>query len=348
MFCQWAEDNPTHPFYKDILLRSGDYHELLHENRKGTLTYETFSAKSRAIDDAIIEIIKSCQAFIANQEEIPLVFRNYHSLAVNRSSQSIVFKDLFKSEKKLQFFSIYGEEYHFHKSMFERIAFEKEGKLNDRLGTLLYTNKKPKMVQVQPFSKGFGDLNDYKKGLLTSFFGAFNLKPNEYAPLLDKKFRQVLENSPRINNKDYEYVWVFLNIEENVWDPVIIPKLVRWFINDFCKNELPIDSPKFVFFFGIIYEEEDETVKKEVQQLLENSQLVETIPELNMVTKADIEEWFSLYQRFMPRKRMQKELMKTCMQNLAEYEKNGTYFMEDVQEELVSIIKECCRNRLSI
>jgi hypothetical protein len=337
-FCLWVNNNQNHKLANDILLVSGAFHKRLLDFHKGTITQEIFNAESAKIGESILFFLKECKETAGDQEENPPVFRDYHSLAINRTAQSITFNKLFEEKKPIQFFAIYGEEFHAHESMFERIAYEKEGKLLDHLNTGLHKRENPQSIIVPPFRKGI-DLEDYKKGILTYFFGAMGLHPNEHEPLLEKDFAYVLEHSPRINN-DVEHVWIFLNIEEEVWHPVIIPEVARWFINTFCGNDLPPGKPQFVFFFGMIYEEGSQEVRDEVRQIVTESEWVQAVPELDMVKIQDIEEWFGLYKQFMPRARERKQLLKDCLENLKEYEENGAFFMDDVKPELEDIIEQ--------
>lgn len=338
VFCLWVDEHPNHKLANDILLLSGAYHKLLLDFHKGTKTQEIFNVESAKISESILFFMKECEMTTSSQEDNPPVFRNYHSLSINRTLQSHSFNTFFKPEKHFQFFYIYGEEFHAHQSMFERIAFEKEGKLLDYLNVGLHKRENPQTIVVPPFRKGV-DLEDYKKGILTYFFGAMGLQPNEHEPLLEKNFAYVLEHCPRINI-EADHVWIFLNIEEDVWHPVIIPQLALWFIREFCGEEIPGRSTNFLFFFAVIYEEGSQKVRDEVRQTVTDSEWVQAIPELDMVQEKDIEEWFGLYKQFMPRARERKELLRKCLENMKEYEENGAYFMDDVKPELEDIIEQ--------
>jgi BMFP domain-containing protein YqiC len=337
-FCLWVEQNPGHKLANDILLLSGAYHKLLLDFHKGTKTQEVFNTESTKIGESILFFVKECELTSASQDNNPPVFRNYHALSIDRFDQTQSFNNLFKPDSSFQFFFIYGEEFHAHESMFERIAYEKEGKLLDHLNVGLHKRENPQTIIVPPFRKGI-DLDDYKKGILTYFFGAMGLPPNEHEPILEKDFAYVLEHSPRIN-VSADHIWIFLNIEEEVWHPVIIPEVARWFILDFCGDKVEDRNTLFSFFFGVIYEEGSQKVRDEVRQVVIQSDLVKAIPELDMVERKDIEEWFGLYKQFMPRTRERKELLKKCLKNLQEYEENGTYYMDDVKPELEDIIED--------
>ena len=337
-FCLWVDENPNHKLANDILLLSGAYHKLLLDFHKGTKTQEVFNTECTKIGESILFFVKECELTSDSQDDNPPIFRNYHALSIDRSEQAQSFNSLFKPDSSFQFFFIYGEEFHAHESMFERIAYEKEGKLLDHLNVGLHKRENPQTIIIPPFRKGI-DLDDYKKGILTYFFGAMGLPPNEHEPILEKNFAYLLEHSPRINT-DADHVWIFLNIEEEVWHPVIIPEMARWFILEFCGDKVEGRKTIFSFFFGVIYEEGSQKVRDEVKQVITQSNLVKAIPELDMVERKDIEEWFGLYKQFMPRTRQRKELLKKCLENLREYEENGTYYMDDVKPELEDIIEQ--------
>lgn len=337
-FFLWADENPNHIRSRDIIALSGNYHKMLLDYHKNIITQEIFNTECAKISESILFFLKECEYSKDSQSDHQTIFPNYHALSINRYKQTKSFNDLFNPDIPFQFFFIYGEELHAHQSMFERIAYEKEGKLFDHLNAELHKRENPQTIVVPPFRKGI-DLDDYKKGMLTYFFGAMGLPPNEHEPILEKDFAYLLEHSPRIN-AHAEHVWIFLNIEEDVWHPVIIPEVARWFILEFCGDSNGGRKTIFSFFFGVIYEEGSQKVRDEVRQVVAQSDLVKAIPELDMVERKDIEEWFGLYKQFMPRARQRKELLKKCLENLKEYEENGTYYMDDVKPELEDIIEE--------
>ena len=64
-----------------------------------------------------------------------------------------------------------------------------------------------------------------------------------------------------------------------------------------------------VFFFGMLYEEEDAPVEQEIRQAIDQSEHIKELPELNMVDLSDVDQWLFKY-KIASRGRARKQLLK--------------------------------------
>ena len=71
-----------------------------------------------------------------------------------------------------------------------------------------------------------------------------------------------------------------------------------------------------------------------MQTAVQNSDIVQALPELNMVRKRDIGQWLERYKQIAPTSRARKDLLKTIFGEQAEH------YMEEVEIELKKIIDQ--------
>ena len=153
--------------------------------------------------------------------------------------------------------------------------------------------------------------------------------------MLEKDLAFAYKKSPNLKGLVSEdFVCIFISISEYDWDPDITPQATRWFINEFCECTLPADAPTFLFFFAIQYEEGDEEIKSEVENIITNSKSIDAISELNMVSIKDVGRWFNKYTMIAPGTRERKALMKT------HFGREKAFYMEDVELAFKKIIDE--------
>ncbi len=269
-------------------------------------------------------------------------FQAYHSFTCDRAEQMKFFNAIYKDQllERIQFYYIYGLDLQGHTGMFQRISYHLEDLLTDYLDPLF--QKKTNVLRVQISSIDVdNDLAIYKENVLKKLFRSFSIDVNIHNDLLKKNLSFIVENSPQVKGLTaQDYVCIFLGITDRDWDKDQTPIMAHWFIKEFCEVELPADSPKFLFFFGIMYEDNDSEVKKEVVEVMQNPLLAKPLPELAMVNDTHIKDWFDEYAKFFPKVRDRKNIINTTLQNLEEYKEDDGFFMEDIQDELEKIIDQ--------
>ena len=265
---------------------------------------------------------------------------DYHAHTCDRMDQSDQFRKVFTKRKdhKTHFFYLYGLDLQSHRGIFKRIAFDLEGRLADYLNHGMETGIHS--LQVELTFDASRDPEIYKQNILKNFFAALNVRVNEQEPLAQKDIRWLRENSPLLQNLDgQDFVCVFVGISEWDWDRELTPAVVKWFISEFCGPQLPADSPAYLFFFAIIYEEDDSPVEEEVKAAIDESEHIKdgtmvVLPELQMVSRRDIGAWFNKYSFIAPGARELRELRQKHFGNTPEH------YMDDVERSLRQLIDE--------
>lgn len=267
---------------------------------------------------------------------------DYHAFTCDRVDQSDHFRKIFTEKKDLKthFFYLYGLDLQSHRGIFKRIAFDLEGRLADYLSEDVEDSTGVKSLQIDLTFDASRDLVVYKQNFLKNFFSALKIRVNEQEPLIEKDISWLRESSPLLQGlNESDFVCVFVGISEWDWDKEITPEAVRWLISEFCGTQLPEDSPTYLFFFAIIYEEDDSPVEEEVVQALNESEHVKNgrlniLPELEMVGRRDIGAWFNKYSFIAPGARELKEIRKKHFGSTPEH------YMEDVERTLRKLIDQ--------
>lgn len=270
------------------------------ERHGGRISLDDYQLEFNKILNAVLFRIDSLKLEVLGEkpdDDDRPALHDYHCHTCDRVDQSDRFQKIFgeKRELKVHFFYLYGMDVQSHEGMFRRIAFDLEGKLRDYLNPGLDSGCKS--LQIDKITLGMcGDPEVYKQNILKDLFTAFGIRVNEQEPLTSKNIAWLLENSPLLHGLcQDDYVCIFAGISQWDWDKDMTPDITRWFIHDFCSAELPNDSPTFLFFFAIIYEEDDAEIEAEVEAVIGQSSHVNALPELDMVKMRDIGAWFSRY-----------------------------------------------------
>lgn len=265
------------------------------------------------------------------------VLQDYHRFTCDRVDQSDLFYTYFEpaAKQKKYYFYIYGVEQHSHEGLFHRFAFDLEGKLQDYLDKT-ETKSTCRTLKLSITFDESRNVDGYKRNVLKSLFGALSVAVDEQSPLLDKRLTDLLSNSPQIKGLGAEdYVCIFLSISEYDWDAEITPLIVRWLITTFCEVDLPENAPTFLFFFGLIYEEDEGEIEAEVQQAINEGKYIKILPKLNMVTQRDIKKWLAKYKNKLD---LTTEERNTIVSEY--FENKDEFYMEKVERLLARIIIE--------
>ncbi len=271
----------------------------------------------------------------SSDADVKIVLNDYHRFTCDRVKHNDAFKVIFKETQKnpAQFYYLYGGDLQSHIGLFNRISYDLEGRLQDYLNTKV--SQSCKSLRIELSFELSDNLEFYKENILKSLFASFCIPVNDHEPLIQKDLAFAYQKSPNLKGLCHEdFVCIFISISEYDWDPEITPAATRWFINDFCKCTLPEDAPTFLFFFAIKYEEEDEEIKKEVESILSESENIQTIPELNMVSIRDIAKWLETYKLIAPGTRERKQLMKQ------HFGRGKEFYMEDLEIAFLKMIDE--------
>lgn len=267
------------------------------------------------------------------------VLGDYHKYSCDRIDQSDLFNEVLDAHKEEHtfFFFMYGLDMQSHLGLFNRFAYELEGYLQDFVNPGLRKGQEPETVIIT--FKASNNEEGFKRNIICGLLNAFKISPDEHQPLSSKTLDLIIQESPLIKRRSKDdYISVFISIDEDKWDKEKTPAMTKWFITHFCKTTIT-DCPTFLFFFGVIYDEGDDIIRKEVQETVENSDFITVLPELNMVPAAHLESWFAQYLSLL-RTRARKELLNSCKTNLEKYCEDGAYFMEDVEIELAKAVDQ--------
>lgn len=288
------------------------------------------------INNSLLKLIDDIQeSDLADEQPSLIPIHYYHQYTCDRVEQSDCFREFYnqKKEKKLHYYYIYGLDVQSHRGLFRRLSYGLEGRLEDYLNPELETSITS--LKIDLTFETSNNLDFYKENVLKSFFAGCNIPVNEQEPLLEKTLVDTLAQSPSLKGLTSEdFVSVFMGISEWDWDIEVTPQIVKWFIYTFCGDNLPATAPTFIFFFGIIYEEDDSEVEEEIRTVIDKSTTIEALPELNMVELRDIKKWFAKYKNLTASARERKELIAQHFGHAKEFE------MEEVEIKLQQIIDE--------
>lgn len=288
-------------------------------------TQQLEKAKER-LDEAKGKRVKSSDA---TQEKTSLL-HDYHRLTCDRKKQDDEFKGIStQPPSHVNFLYIYGLDRHAHEALVERFAYELKGLLLDYLNTDMQAR-----CEVEQAETIYLELNDnleaYKVDILTQLFAVFGVDANNCGPILERDLNYLWTKSSRLQRlQAQDWVCCYLMIPELDWDIDITPKLVTWLIDEFCGDTLPPEAPRFCFFLGIEFEEEDSEVKEEVETAIRaGGRRVKILPELNTLSGNDLKRWFYRYRDYLPRRAKYTDHFKA----------QNTYYMDDVVVELQRLI----------
>ena len=266
----------------------------------------------------------------AGTDEAPSLLHDYHSLTCDRKKQDNEFKGIsIQPPSQVNFIYLYGYNEHAHEALVERFAYELKGLLLDYLNTDLKAR-----CEVEQTGTIYLERNDnleaYKVDTLTQLFAVFGVDANNCGPILERDLNYLWTQSSRLQRlQAQDWVCCYLGITELDWHKDITPKVVTWLIDEFCGTALPPEAPRFCFFLGIEFEEEDSEVKGEVETAIRaGGSRVKILPELNALSKDDLKRWFRRYRKYLPRRTKYTD----------HFKEQDTYYMTEVVEDLKELI----------
>lgn len=329
--------------YNTVLLQESRYKEATTSWINGLLSKEDSDLTVNQVRNALLILIDNLQPDDLKPSERPdqqdtspkVILHDYHRFTCDRVEHSDAFTIAFGKHRNTRkhFFFLYGLDLQSHRGMFSRIAYDLEGRLADYLNPGLETACNALTIELS-FDVS-NDLEVYKQNILKNLFLSLDVPVNESAPLTEKSLNWLLGRSPKVQGLGAkDFLCVFVAISEYDWEPDITPEVTRWFINTFCKENLEEEFPTILFFFAIIYEDDNSPVETEVRALVRSSELVTGLPELNMVAKRDVARWFSKYSFIAPSSTRLKAIRDQ------HFGQDQEFFMEDVELKLKRLIDD--------
>ncbi len=333
------------PQLTTVLQNQARYNDLQNKLINGLIAHGDYTLTRNEIRFSILAIVNDIDRQNAPAEATENKISSLHPRhqhTCDRVDQSDLFQKLFEEnqKKKTHYYYIYGHEYQSHKGLAKRFAYHLEGRLQDYLNPDLDSGRTVLHKEIT-FNES-NDLEVYKKNILKNLFASFCDSVDAQESLLQKNLKDLWSISPALQAlSEKDCVCILLLISEWEWKPDITPEAARWFINSFCEVELPAKAPAFVFFFGMLYEEDDGSIEEEIREAIHKSEHIRELPELDMVGLGDVEQWLFKY-KVASRGRARKQLLKEYFLDNPELEEenrqNRTFYMEDVELELQKII----------
>lgn len=327
-------ENARHSEYaavqQEICTQASRFNTVEREFRLGKLDTDEYNKEKARINAAVWDIIQQSPTAVSQRKNLS----DYHRHTCDRAEQNEAFGLHYDGSRaaKKHFFALVGGEYQAHDGLFRRIGYDLEGRLHDYLNPDLPTACTVLKLDLTFDTSSNPDV--YKQNVIKSLCAAAHIAPNAHAPLLDKNLAFILSHSPALRGlKSHDFACILLTISQYDWDARMTPVIVRWFIREFCAAELPEHSPTLLFFFALKYEETDDPLRTEVQQLVGDNTVVQALPELGMVPLRDIQRWFERYKHIEPDTRKRQEKLRSRFTQTE-------FYMEDVELELRRIIDE--------
>ncbi len=317
--------------YNEVILQESRYNTNETERLGGRVSFENSELVRNNLQMAMLHLIDNIQSSDL-KDKSGQSLNPSHAYTCNRHQQNDRFKEVLikQPHDKARYFYMYGYYLEQHQSLFNRFTFDLQGGLSNPQGT-----GNCKVVAVDMPIVYSQNLDVFKVEILKELLRRFGVDVNQQEPVLEKNLAWLYENSAPLQGLGaFDHVCIFIRISEWDWDKAITPEVTRWFINHFCEVALPADSPNFLFFFAVIYEDEHSPVEQEVEEVISQSQYVVGLPELEMVSMRDVASWFNRYSFLRTSSR---ELVDLRNQHFAG---GREFYMDDVEKVLRKIIDE--------
>lgn len=275
------------------------------------------------------EQLKSLSSLLLNEKQNLSSFENgryirpEEQFSCDRKEQVKEFEKLLsKDDNKVQYYVIHGEEHHHPYGLYKRIN-EKE--IRFLLKDIRYIENP---IHLNPDD----DLEYFQLLFLRELFEIFKIDLTNYSN--QKKNIQILLNSKLVQG--YQCIALGIKLYSYEWKNNV-PKLIKWLESDFCNCELGSNSPKFVFFFQINYEEVSslnifkKSFLSKIQDSLKTISKLKFLPKLDLVDRQDINIWLDIVSQ-------NSEVKKEYLDKY--FTQNKKYTMAFVEKQLTQIIKE--------
>lgn len=334
-FDQWAQISGQGARRADIALWLGDLRRSTKEFTQGLVSDTDLRIVHQRITKGVLDLLDE----LGDGRN---AIHDFHCYTCDRVDQSDTFTELFEKQRaqRTQFYFLYGWEPQSHLGMFRRIAYEKEGALISTLGQGATTGARARQLELRlPESRKETVL---KLNIVRNLFRLLEVVPEQHEPILERNLAYLAGHSPMLKELSaQDYCCLYMPILSIDWDSQMTPAVARWLFEEFCKGELPENCPTFLFFFAVIFEEEDAALVAEIRDIVEKSEHIFPLPELEKVERRDIRRWFSIYQQLAPTSEARDALMNAHFNSLT-----NAYDMEIVELNLRKIIDQYNNDRI--
>lgn len=327
--------------YNKLILLSDQWNDINRSENEGLLSFTDAQIARNRITRTLISLIGEfrIEDFNRTFEQIHedfITFSNYHATTCNRFHQTeeVHSQYYLNYEQKVRHFFLYGDAKQAHRSLFERFYRYFSGTLEKWDDPSSVPASKVKVIECKPCRSG-GVLH-YQIEIIRKILG--HLKP----PLAERKLTDILSLPELKGFGADDFIFILLTVDDFNWDKELTPKVVESLLEGFCTCELPESSPSIFFFYGIEYQTNNDRVRSEVRQTLnERRNKVVPLAELQRVPAEDINEWFSRHPRLIPKGKTAHDMASFYFGSESEYD------MIDIEHKFLEIIELHNQNLLS-
>lgn len=288
--------------YNALIGLQGQWQRAKQEKRDGTLSLEKleelFNRLNRSLFRWADELLPQ---HFEQPTESSWINGNYH-YTCDRVEQDDEFQMLVhpededESTQTTQFFYLHGDHKQAHEALVERFAQDHCGLLHEVLRKNRDSQREPLRVTIEvPVST---NPRAVRIKAINAVMDAFELPRKGLKANLGDLLESEFVKAKMMTDTDIVHILILIS-DEN-WHKDITPNLVKLFFEDFCRCDLPESTPRFFFYFGLMYEKQDLQKQQEVEAAIKQAQYGDVLPRLDEVNLKDIESWFSRVQRKLP------------------------------------------------
>jgi len=291
--------------YNDLILIQSKHSNHSRAGILGLIDFKDKSVSFNTTNEALLWLIDKIQeedlhpdlrVKMAGHKSIP----EYHAFTCDRFDQREQCQiDALEApeNQKIFLYFLYGDTRQAHKSLYACIGYESCDMLCNPLENIA-TDKKVAFRKIMPRVSQNKTL--FRLSVAKELFAQFYPSIPGNVKFQTGNLQQLLD-SPTIKElKPTDNVFVLLTMDVANWNKDLTPDLVEDFIKSYLMVDLPPESPRFFFFFGVEYQKNDPKKREEVAEAIQNRKSGgNTMEELLPVTKNDVTGWFSTYRDTM-------------------------------------------------
>jgi hypothetical protein len=235
-------------------------------------------------------------------------------------------------DKKVRHFFLHGDSHQEHEGFFNRVHGDIAGLTDNWEDPAAQPSVKKKVYTCQPDCK---NASVYKIQFLLKLLDKIRgVDPRLRSTLAGCTLKDLVNYSELKDLSASDYVFVLLKVNNFTWSDQV-PKAIDILTQSFFDCILPENAPGFFFFYSFEYDENKTDVKKAIQnEVRSRADRIVELPELQDVRDDDVNEWFSLYPRLIP-KGMSAESMAAWLFGNRNY-----YKMKEVKDKLLQLIEK--------
>lgn len=315
----------------ELLLIRAQYTEA--RNRRfiaGIIDDKEYQLEENKCRYALLEILKEYDQYSEKKEPV-YKFNPKHQYTCDRSKQYNLFEPLLDEAEnaRIHYFYLHGGESHKHGSLFRRFVNRTIGE--ERLTG--YTVVDISINDIEPDT----DLNRLGLEFSKTILRELGNPECNWPKIPERSLAWAIANGDRTHKLDKKgKILLHLSITEGIWDADIVPTQAFTLIQNFCQKEsLPSDAPEVFLFFSIEYNNDNENIKKEIDDAMVQAKFLTTMGELQMITQPDVKNWFTKYRKMWEDEDEREAVRKKHFNTEPE-----TMYMKKVQRKLNTIIEE--------